>query len=701
MFKKIFTTALLTAATVFAASAQDKKEEINGGGGREEHAHGRNCGAPTVEQMLQADPQAWEKIQKLEKHTENFERAFFANKGVKQQKAVIVIPVVVHVVYKAGVENISDAQIQSQIDVLNADFRRTNADRTNVPAAFQGVAADMEIQFQMATRDPNGNATNGITRTLTTRNFFEYGGSDVNGVFVKQASQGGKDAWNPSQYLNMWVCNFGGASADLLGYATFPTDAGTFKDGVVMGYKFFGVNPTLGGVFGYGRTATHEVGHWLNLRHIWGDANCGNDLVSDTPTQQTSNGGCPTFPKRTCGNTTNGDMFMNYMDYVNDQCMNMFTLGQKARAQALFAAGGARVSLLTSPALGGGTATCGTPTALTSSAITATSATVSWTAVSGATSYTAQFKTTAASTWTNVTVSGTSANITGLIAGTAYNFQVSATCGSGTSAFAATTFTTSAGTTTPTYCASKGNSVADEWIQAVSLTRGTTNLFNNNSGKNAGYGNFTATAYNVARGNAMSITITPGWTSTKYAEAQTVWIDYNRDGDFLDAGEQVYAKAASTAATATGTFTIPTTATLGTVRMRVSQKYNAAPTSCETFSYGEVEDYTLNILAAGSVRQDNEAVSTESGFEGGLGVNVYPNPTNTDATLSFYFNENTESAKISIFNLQGQEFYTENVAKQTGLVEHKLNVANLSAGMYMVAVQQGEKREVKKLMIAK
>ncbi len=694
MFKKIFTTALFTAATVFAASAQDKKEEFNGGGGRTEHNHGRSCGSPTVEQMLQADPQAWEKIQKLEQHTQNFSKTFFTDsKGVKQQKAVVIIPVVVHVVYNTAAQNISDAQIQSQIDVLNADFRKTNADRTNVPAAFQGVAADMEIQFQMATRDPNGAATNGITRTQTTRSFFEYGGSDVNGVFVKQASQGGKDAWNPSQYLNMWVCNFGGASSDLLGYATFPTDAGTFKDGVVMGYKFFGVNPSLGGVFGYGRTATHEVGHWLNLRHIWGDANCGNDQVADTPTQQTSNGGCPTFPKRTCGNTTNGDMFMNYMDYVNDQCMNMFTTGQKARAQALFAAGGARVSLLTSPALGGGTTTCGTPAGLTSSAITSTSATVSWTAVSSATSYTAQFKTSAATTWTNATVAGTSANITGLAAGTVYNFQVSATCASGTSAFATTNFTTSGGTTTPTYCASKGNSVADEWIQTVALARGTTSIFNNNSGKNAGYGNFTATAYNVARGNTLTVTITPGWTSTRYSEAQSVWIDYNRDGDFLDAGEQVFSRAASTTSPVSGSFTVPSTATLGTVRMRVSQKYNAAPTSCETFSYGEVEDYTLNILATGGAREDEESF--------GLGANVYPNPTAADATLSFYFNENAEDAKISVFNLQGQEFYTETVKNQTGLVERQLNTSNLAAGLYIVAIQQGDKREVKKLMVTK
>jgi hypothetical protein len=689
MLKTIFTTALLSTATFFAASAQDKHNH--------ETTPTRNCGAPTVEQMLQADPNAWQKIQALEEHTQRFSAQYLGGKGVKQQKAVVIIPVVVHVVYNTAAQNISDAQIQSQIDVLNADFRKLNADRTNVPAAFQGVAADMEIQFQMATRDPNGNATNGIVRKSTTKTYFEYGGADVNGVFVKQSAQGGSDAWNPTQYLNMWVCNFGGASTSLLGYATFPTDAGTFKDGVVMGYKYFGVNPTLGGVFGYGRTATHEVGHWLNLRHIWGDANCGNDLVSDTPTQQTSNGGCPTFPKKTCGNTTNGDMFMNYMDYVNDQCMNMFTAGQKARAQALFAAGGARVSLLTSPALGGGTTTCAAPTGLTSSAITATSATISWTAVSGSTGYTAQYKASTSTTWLNATVSGTSASLTGLTAGVTYNFQVQNKCSTTSlSAFTASTFTTSGGTTTPTYCASKGNSVADEWIASVKLARGTTTLFTNTSGKNAGYGDFTATTYNAVRGSAHTITATSGWTSTAYAEGWAVWIDYNRDGTFAST-ELVYSRAAGTTATATGTFTIPTTATLGTVRMRVSMKYNAIPTACETFSYGEVEDYTLNITTSAA----REAVTETETTTFDPGMNLYPNPATAEANLSFYLANETAEATISVYNMQGQEVAKKTLKNAQGHINHTINTNELSAGMYVISLQNGANREVKKLVVTK
>jgi hypothetical protein len=492
----------------------------------------------------------------------------------------------------------------------------------------------------------------------------------------------------------MWVCNFGGASSSLLGYATFPTDAGTFKDGVVMGYKYFGVNPTVGGVYGYGRTATHEVGHWLNLRHIWGDATCGNDLVSDTPTQSTSNGGCPTFPHVTCSNGVNGDQFMNYMDYVNDQCMNMFTLGQKARAQALFAAGGARVSLLTSGGLGGGTTACAAPTGLTSSAITNTSATISWIAVSGSTGYTAQYKASTSTTWLNATVSGTSASLTGLTAGVTYNFQVQNKCSA--TSFTASSFTTSGGTTTPTYCASKGSSVADEWIASVKLAKGTTTLFTNASGANAGYGNFTATAYNVAPGSALTITATTGWTSTAYSEGWAVWVDYNRDGTFA-ATELVYSRAAGTTATATGTFTVPTTATLGTVRMRVSMKYNAIPTACETFSYGEVEDYTLNISTS-AVRENMEVAAAQSVNSE---MNVYPNPATSEATIAYYFANATETATISIYNLQGQEFAKQTLKNVEGNVTYPINVSELKAGMYIIALQYGNTKEVKKLVVTK
>ena len=162
---------------------------------------------------------------------------------------------------------------------------------------------------------------------------------------MKRSSTGGDDAWDASQYLNIWCCNLGGG---LLGYAQFPGGAAA-TDGVVFLYSSIGsvAQPGTYSPYNLGRTATHEVGHWLNLRHINGDTNCGNDLVSDTPTQQALNFGCPAFPHVTCSNGPNGDMFNNYMDYGDDNCLNMFTAGQGTRMTA--ALNGPRVSIKTSP----------------------------------------------------------------------------------------------------------------------------------------------------------------------------------------------------------------------------------------------------------------------------------------------------------------------------------------------------------------
>jgi len=293
----------------------------------------RNCGTTEyMEQMLQADPAWRNRLEQYERDIENFE----SNRSSFKTQAVITIPVVVHVVYRTSAENISDAQIMSQMAILNNDFRKLNADTTLIPNAFKPIASDIQIEFCMAVQDPNGNPTNGITRTQTTTTSF----STNNGV--KSNNTGGKSPWNTSKYLNIWVCNLSGS---ILGYAQFPGGSAS-SDGVVVGYKYFGNIGTAQAPYNKGRTLTHEVGHWLNLRHIWGDSNCGNDFVSDTPTAQAANYGCPNFPRVTCNNGPSGDMFMNYMDYVDDGCMQMFSAGQGTRMQA--ALNGPRSSLLAS-----------------------------------------------------------------------------------------------------------------------------------------------------------------------------------------------------------------------------------------------------------------------------------------------------------------------------------------------------------------
>jgi hypothetical protein len=254
---------------------------------------------------------------------------------VARAGGVTTVPVVVHVVYNTSVQNISDAQVKSQIAALNRDYRAKNTDKSSVPAVWKGLVADATIQFVLATKDPSGSATSGITRTNTTKSSF---GDDDS---VKSSATGGADPWPASNYLNLWVCPLGGG---LLGYAQFPGGPPA-TDGVVILYTAFGTQGTATAPFNLGRTSTHEIGHWLNLHHIWGDRqDCtGDDFVADTPNAQLPNYGKPTFPHVSCGNGPNGDMFMNYMDYVDDDTMVMFTSGQVARMSA--ALDGARSSI--------------------------------------------------------------------------------------------------------------------------------------------------------------------------------------------------------------------------------------------------------------------------------------------------------------------------------------------------------------------
>jgi hypothetical protein len=243
------------------------------------------------------------------------------------------VPTVVHVLYRTAVENVSDAHVDTQIDVLNADFRARNPDREQVPETFAGDVGDALVEFELATEDPSGRKTSGITRTRTGVKAFD---GDIEALDDAIKSASGATAWPADRYLNVWVCTLAGG---LLGYAQFP--GGPAKtDGVVILNSAFGTRGSAEAPFDAGRTATHEVGHWLNLLHIWGDDDLGcrgSDNVSDTPNQAGSNVGCPDFPHPSCRNGPDGDMFMNYMDYTDDACMQMFTKGQVARMHATLA----------------------------------------------------------------------------------------------------------------------------------------------------------------------------------------------------------------------------------------------------------------------------------------------------------------------------------------------------------------------------
>jgi hypothetical protein len=261
-------------------------------------------------------------------------------KGGSASPTVITIPVVVHVIYNTPQQNVSDAQIHTQLDVLNRDYQKQNADTANIPNYYSGLAANCGFRFVLAGLDTNGNATSGIIRKHTNITTFSIEDN------MKYSASGGDDAWDRDRYLNIWVCNLQGG---VLGYSSLVGGAKE-SDGVVVLYTAFGTNGTATAPYNLGRTTTHEIGHWLNMIHVWGDADCGDDEVADTPPQSKATYGDPAGIIISCDNMPYGNMYMNYMDFTDDLGMHMFTYGQRDRMRTLFASGGFRYPLLASPA---------------------------------------------------------------------------------------------------------------------------------------------------------------------------------------------------------------------------------------------------------------------------------------------------------------------------------------------------------------
>ena len=274
---------------------------------------------------LERDPSLQLRMDNIEDFTQD---AIRTNKIARLVNGTIVIPVVVHVIYRTAAENISDAQVASQIDILNEDFSNTNADRNIVPTEFQDEQTSVGVKFVL----------DRIIRKQSSKKSWPYNHS------MKSSKTGGSDPVDPSQYLNAWVVNkIAYQGSFLFGFATFP-GGDPSVDGVVIGHNFWGRTGVVQAPYDRGRTGTHEVGHWMNLRHIWGDATCGNDLVNDTPVHDGPNWYCPAYPHVTTCAGGHNEMTFNYMDYTDDPCMVMFTNGQRDRMLAVFAAGGPRAS---------------------------------------------------------------------------------------------------------------------------------------------------------------------------------------------------------------------------------------------------------------------------------------------------------------------------------------------------------------------
>jgi len=283
----------------------------------------RYCAAYEVlQQQLIEDPTLQQKMDEIEAFTSRFTQNPQTN--TLQTDGSMLIPVVVNVLYRTAAENISAAQIQSQIDVLNEDFAATNADY-NLTSTYNSVkSGDTKIRYVL----------DQVVRKQTNKTSWSTNDA------MKKNNRGGINPTSPTTKLNLWVCNLGGG---ILGYAQFPGGSSA-TDGVVCDNNAFGRVGTAAAPFDKGRTATHEIGHWLNLRHIWGDATCGNDQVGDTPLHNTANYGCPAAGHKSTCTGTPVEMTMNYMDYTDDACMYMFSAGQKTRMQATYAVGGPRAS---------------------------------------------------------------------------------------------------------------------------------------------------------------------------------------------------------------------------------------------------------------------------------------------------------------------------------------------------------------------
>lgn len=629
----------------------------------------RSCGANEVlARQLLENPDMKQIMDDIERHTQDFTKS-----GGVQDRVQVTIPVVVHVVYFNATQNISDARILSQIDVLNADFRRLNADAANTPGAWQSIAADCEVNFCLATQTPGGLATTGIERRSTTVNGFSTNDN------VKRFANGGLDAWDASKYLNLWVCDLSGG---LLGYAQFPGGPAA-TDGVVCDYAYFG---TIGATppFHLGRTATHEVGHWLNCYHIWGDdgISCnGTDQVADTPNQADENYGCPAFPAVSCSNGPNGDMFMNYMDYTDDACMNLFTNGQKARMQSLFSAGGSRVSLLSSqgcqPPSGGGT--CGSPTGLNATGVTQTGATLNWTSVSGATAYNLQWQVSGAGSWNTVTnLSTTSYALSGLTAGTTYNFQVQAVCGATSGTYStASSFTTTSGNCSDQYEAN--NSLTTAKVIPVNTA-------------------FTAQIASSTDKDYYKFANTSATRNIKI-ELTTLPFDYDLRLYRKNTNNNNYTQlAVSENAGTANELIIYNTTTVSTNYVAYVFGFNGVFSTSQCYTL-KVSLSATNWRTDGSTDGQTEEIEIPVVFENAE-FGMFPNPAKDQLTVEVPLEKDADVA-VSIMDVAGKVAVQQHRMMVKGDNRMTLDVSSLPNGVYFVQVRNGELAGTRKLVVNK
>jgi len=649
------------------------------------------------------------------------------NQGSKMH-TVYNLPVVVHVIHNGSTVgasyNLSDAQILSQIAVLNEDYRKLNPDTSLIPSVFASLSIDCEINFCLAQTDPNGQPTNGIDRiNRTTKGWTAPPFSQT----YVDATIKPNSIWDVNKYLNIWVCPLSGG---LLGYATFPpssTNTGLSSpfgtattDGVVIQYNAFGRVGTLDPTYNKGRSATHEIGHWLGLRHIWGDGNCASDYCLDTPTQQASNFGCPTFPHVTCTNGPNGDMFMNYMDYTDDPCMFMFTPNQKTRMVTTLTHTPFRVNLAASNR-------CNPPVvAAPVAAFTANSTTVS---VGGSVNFTDQ-STNAPTSWSWTFAGGTPAtstvqNPTGIVYSTpgVYAVTLTATNASGSNTLTQSTYITV-------------NAVATSGCDTISNFDLAVMTPSINGSLGWGYISGQNDYLDVAKADSFAVAGT-GLTvdgtyigfgiGTSSGTGQTatvkVWSDAaGLPSTMLGSATISYDSIAAYAAAGTQMwvdFTPDVPVTAGTIYVGVEFGYNPGDTlaiihcadgeitpgsAFELWSDGTWHAYyespaSWGLNVAHLIRP---VICTSTGLtENTLGnVSLYPNPTRGELTVVMNKSNNKGNMSFRVINMVGAQVFSTSLPSNNAGT-YKLDLSNLAQGLYFVEISNAEGKSIQKIQISK
>ncbi len=599
----------------------------------------------------------------LELRIQNYEQALHKwiennQDYINSSKSTITVPVVVHIVYNSSTENISDTRVYEQISILNTDYGGLN---THSMQAFDnGLKANTELQFCLAQRTPSGQPTTGIERRQTTLTSFTY----VDNA-VKYYSKGGLDAWDPTKYINIWVCNLSGG---ICGYGQFPVGGLTATYGVVINYRYFGKTGAIA-PYNLGGTTSHEIGHCFNLYHIWGDDNglcTGTDYCNDVPNQANYTYGVHTgVLTDACMTASPGIMYMNFMDYSDDISYANFTPDQKARIAALFVPGGLLYSLTLSDgctAVEG--AICDAPAGLTTTSVAATTASLSWNAVTNAVSYNIQYRKSGTTTFSATTSSVNAVTLTGLTSGTTYEYQVQAVCAFTGSYSGLSTFTT------PTVC---------------------TDVYESNNTAKLAKPISVNTAINAMISTSTDVDYFKFSNSKTKKNIQIILSNLPGDYDvalYKSDGKTLLRKSENTG-TASETITY-NNAAAATYIIKVYGKSGAySATSC----------YTLTASISGTIfRFESGNAGQESVISEDL--LLYPNPASNTVTVSFN-SVASEDVEISIYDLTGRMVNTGIFKAAEGVNASVINVSNLSKGIYIVALKNADDLLTKKLIIDK